>query len=560
MGLSSTSRSDESSNFIAHEPCPSCGSKDNLGRFDDGHGFCFGCNYYEPTTGAGSDHARRHIVSADLILDGKVLPLEKRNISADTCEKFGYTLALFKGQWVQVANYHSPAGDLVAQKVRFANKDFTVLGDLKKAGLFGAQLWGKGKMIVITEGEIDALTVAQVQGLKWPVVSVPNGAAGAKKAIAQNLEYLNNFETVVLMFDSDAPGKKAAQECAEVLGPTRCKIATLPLKDPNEMLMAGRTKELVSAMWDARPYQPEGVLAGSDLLETVLAEDPFESIPYQWEQLNKKTYGMRQGELITICAGTGIGKSAVVRELAYHLGNTMKQKVGLVMLEENTKRSCLGLMGIHANRPLHINRKDCTPAQMTKWFNESVGNGNYWLIDHFGSTESDTLFNRIRYLVTGLDCKWIILDHLSIVVSGIDDGDERKAIDVIMTRLRTLVEELGFGLILVSHLKGIDGKGHENGAEVQLSHLRGSRSIGQLSDLVIALERDQQGDNPNVTIVRLLKNRFSGELGIATYLQYDRESGRLWEVTNPEFLNNNTVENGYDATPQSHVQEEEIPF
>ena len=37
----------EESEFIQHEPCPECGSRDNLARYDDGHAFCFGCNYRE---------------------------------------------------------------------------------------------------------------------------------------------------------------------------------------------------------------------------------------------------------------------------------------------------------------------------------------------------------------------------------------------------------------------------------------------------------------------------------------------------------------------------------
>ena len=44
-----------------------------------------------------------------------------------------------------------------------------------------------------------------------------------------------------------------------------------------------------------------------------------------------------------------------------------------------------------------------------------------------------------------------------------------------MTKLRTLVEECNFGLVVVCHLKRIEGKsGHEEGATTSLSHLRGS--------------------------------------------------------------------------------------
>jgi len=54
-----------------------------------------------------------------------------------------------------------------------------------------------------------------------------------------------------------------------------------------------------------------------------------------------------------------------------------------------------------------------------------------------------------------------------------------------------------------------------------------------LSDMVISLERDSENDNAevrNTTLVRVLKNRFSGDTGPASYLQYDRNTGRQFEV------------------------------
>jgi len=269
----------------------------------------------------------------------------------------------------------------------------------------------------------------------------------------------------------------------------------------------------------------------------VLTEDSSaEAIPYPWVALNEKTYGLRTSEIVLFTAGTGVGKSAVVRELGYYLGQEHKQNVGWIMLEESSKRTALGIMSLHRSLPLHIPkyREQVDEKEMTTLFQETLGTGRHFLIDHFGSGDPDTLMNRIRYLVTGLDCRWIILDHISIIVSGMEEGDERRLIDNIMTKLANLVEELNFGLLLVCHLKRPTGTGHENGAEVTLSQLRGSASLGQLSHLVIGVERDQQGDMPNVSTVRVLKNRFSGETGIGCYLMYEREQGRLYETT-PEF-------------------------
>ena len=137
-------------------------------------------------------------------------------------------------------------------------------------------------------------------------------------------------------------------------------------------------------------------------------------------------------------------------------------------------------------------------------------------------------------MAKALDCKWIILDHLSILVSGQEGDDERKSIDILMTKLRSLVEQTGVGLLLVSHLRRPTGDiGHENGREVTLSHLRGSASIAHLSDCVIALERNQQAHDSmtaNTTMLRILKNRYTGDTGAAGNLLYDRATGRLKEL------------------------------
>ena len=238
----------EDSEFLQKEPCPKCGSKDNLARYSDGHAFCFtqGCGHWEPPTDGGEVPPRNtsgRKVAKDLILDGEVRALPKRRITEDTCAKFGYTVGTSsRGNTVQLAPYFS-GNQLVAQKMRDADKNFVTLGDFKSADLFGQQLWRDGgKKVVVTEGEIDCMTVSQLQGNKWPVVSVPNGAQGAKKALQKHLEWLEQFEEVVLLFDMDEPGLAAMAECAPLFTPGKCKLASLPngFKDPNEMLLAGR--------------------------------------------------------------------------------------------------------------------------------------------------------------------------------------------------------------------------------------------------------------------------------------------------------------------------------
>lgn len=521
----------EESTLVAHGPCDSCGSSDANAEYTDGHSFCFSCQVR--TNGGKSQPVVATKINPDLIPIGNFLALSKRKITEDTARKFGYSTSTFKGHTVQVANYKRN-GQIIAQKIRFPQKDFLMLGNAKECGLFGQHLWRQaGKTLVITEGEVDCLTVSQAMSKdnKWPVVSIPKGAAGAVKAIKAELEFVSSYQKVVIMMDSDEAGQKAAIEIAQLLKPSQAYIAELPAKDPSELMMTGRSHEIINAFWEAKPYRPDGIVQGADIWEDIVAEDSRESIPWPYEGLNTLTHGLRRGELITLTAGSGVGKSQVCREIAYHLVQ-QGETLGYVALEENVKRTALGLMGLAINKPLHISKDGVSDEELKRSFDETVGSGRVYLYDHFGSLSSSHLLDKIRYLAKGCDVGWVILDHLSIAVSGIDNGDERKAIDVLMTELRSLVEETGIGMILVSHLKRPEGnKGYEEGLATSLNSLRGSASISQLSDSVIGLERNQQSeDEANQVTVRVLKNRFSGETGIATKLYFNKDTNRLSEA------------------------------
>lgn len=519
------------SEFVAHEPCPACGSADNLARYTDGHGYCFGCQHYVHAQGGAVAQRREPKVGGDLVA-GDYRPIEARKLDEATLKKFDYRRGEFNGQPCHAATYYDHTGTAVAQKIRLPGKKFTWLGDPRKAVLYGQQLWKEGgRKIVVTEGEIDALSMAQVQGLKWPVVSVPNGAAGAAKSVAKATDFLESFQEVVFMFDMDEPGRAAAVECAELLTPGKARIAELPLKDANEMLVAGRTEELVSAMWQAKVYRPDGIISAADTWQLVLADDTHSSIPYPWLDLNEKTRGLRLAEIVTVCAGTGVGKSTACREWAHHLIQR-GERVGYIALEETVKRTVLGFMSIELNKPLHYDRDGLTEAQLREAWEKTAGTERIFLYDHWGSIESEHLLRKVRQMVRGCGVQWIILDHISIVISGIESTNERKDLDVAMTKLRKLAQELNIGIVLVSHLKRRDGnKGHEQGAEVSLSDLRGSQSIAQLSDIVVAMERDQQAEEgANVAQLRILKNRYTGDTGPAGSVVYNKETGRLTEM------------------------------
>ena len=377
---------------------------------------------------------------------------------------------------------------------------------------------------------------------------IKRGAQSAVKDIKESIEYVESFDNIVICFDKDKQGVEAAKKVASIIKPRKAKIVTLPngYKDANDMLNKGKYQEFTKAWWDAQVYTPSGIIRVSEKQKDFLNRDKKQSVPYPWEGLNKKLIGLRAGELVTLTGGTGLGKSSITRELEHWLVNQTQDNVGIIALEEDWRRTVDGIMSIEADARLYIDsvRDDFEIETLMTMYDKLFAGDRVFIHAHFGTNDIDDIFSKLRYLIVGCDCKWVVVDHLHMLVSALAEGDERRAIDNIMTRLRSMVEETGAGIILVSHLRRVDGnKGHENGISVSLSHLRGSNSIAQLSDCVIALERNQQSEDEleaRTTKLRVLKSRYTGDVGMATSLVYDKETGRLSEYEDNELLNSDS--------------------
>lgn len=532
-----------------HHPCPDqdkCGSSDAASTDENGRVFCFSCNKgfgegastswasdvaYEPKQAPKPSLG----ILQHQLATGSFSGCPTRGITGDTAKLYS---ALHLPDKTLYGYYGKDNPTVpIAVKARYPGKQFPWVGDIKGALLFGQQLFtaGSAKYVTITEGEEDALAAYQLQGSKYPVVSIKNGAAGALKDCKDAYQWLDSFDNIVICFDSDEPGNVAAKEVAQLFG-GKSRIMRHPqgIKDACEYYQKDRTSEFMSAFWKAERYVPDGIIAAESLREALKKPVPAPDLLYPWKGLNSMLRGVYDATLTTWCAGSGVGKSSVLREVVLHALQNTDWNAGLAFLEETPERTLRGLAGLQIGKRIHIDGVDYTASEIDAAF-DTLGLGHrIQLWDHWGSSQIDSVISRLRYMAKAMGCRLLILDHISIVVSGNATSNERQNIDELMTRLRSeVVQQTGCGLHIVSHLTRPDGKPLEEGAKVTLSLLRGSGSIAQLSDTVVAVERNTQDEEPSkrdVLTLRVLKDRLTGSSGVATLLQFNKQTGRMVEL------------------------------
>lgn len=525
----------EQSDFLGHIACPACGSSDANSLYSDGHTHCFNCQHRTFSTEKSTIPFTRGPRMTDM-LHGDFVELPKRGLTEATCRKYGYMVGKDRaGKGVQIANYHDENGAVTSQKLRYADKTFACIGDHKNAALFGQNLWkGTGRRIVVTEGEIDAMSVAQAFGLTWDVVSIPNGAQSAKKALQRSLEFLEGYDQIVLWFDNDEPGREAVSECADLFTPGKCAVAVTGLKDANEVLQKEGAKAVTVAVYNARVYRPDGIVTLEEISERVLATAEI-GRSWPWSKLTAATFGRRLGEVYGFGAGTGVGKTDLFTQCIAHDVMTLKVTVGVIYMEQGVAETGKRTAGKIAGKRFHVPDGSWTQDELVSAWGALKDTGRLFLYDNFGAMDWTTIKAKIRYMVQSLGCEHIYLDHMTALAAAEDD--ERKALEKIMSEAASLAKALNFTLHYVSHLATPEGKPHEEGGRVMIRHFKGSRALGFWSHGMYGLERDQQAADPvmqNLTILRCLKDRFTGNAtGKIFPMTYNAVTGILEESELP---------------------------
>ena len=390
--------------------------------------------------------------------------------------------------------------------------------EIGQAGLFGRNLFDPGshKYVTITEGELDAISLYQV--LQSPVVSV-HSSSSAKLDCSIDRSWLNSFERIYLAFDADGPGRDATRAVANLFDYNKLyQVKFTKYKDANEYLVNGEHEELRNIWWNSKKYVPDTIISSFSDFEKILTEPMKSGISYPFPTLSYMTYGIRTGESVLITAQEGVGKTEIMHTIEHHILKETKDvdgeqiNLGAIFLEEPKKRHLQALSGLTLRMPVHLPDSGVSETEAVRALRELVvADDRLHVYSHFGSDDPDVILDTIRFLASGRSCRYILLDHVNMVVSGLAGENERKALDYFSTRLEMMVKELDFALIMVAHV-------NDEGLT------RGSRYISKVADIRIDASRDIKNEDPierNTIHLMVSKNRFCGRTGPAGRLKFD---------------------------------------
>jgi archaellum biogenesis ATPase FlaH len=506
-----------------------------------------------------------------------------RNVSKETCERFGVRAGLSEKDGKTVEAYYFPSYNQKGKIVGFMKQDitkskeekyhWTTVGSVTISNkLFGQDVTEsisrKRNNLIITEGQWDCLSVYQslvdnVQGTKYEgleplVVSIPLGTANAVEAVLHNEEYIKSHAALTIFFDDDyctpaetAKGIKKGHEAREavasaLLGSDVSLMTISPssgFKDASDYLQAGQSEELAKLVqFGKRVFSAEKISKASDIsLDELLTPRPEGCYIDEFPKLMEKLHGFRGSELVVLTSPSNVGKSTITAKFASAF-ERQGHRVGLMFLEETNKET---LQRIVASK-LKVNYlrfKDkpleCASREdIEKAYNEIVTANSVVMLDHFGSLPIEDLMNKIKHMHLVEGCRFIIIDHLSLLISGLETDNERKVMDLIMTRLAAFCAANDVCVIAVSHINRAGTsdqlkppKGQEDQPywiRVSKESMRSSASLEQLAFVVLGLEPEIMPDRSRGRVrLTVLKNRPWGYLGVADTFKINEDT---WEV------------------------------
>ncbi|CAB4120913.1 Archaeal primase DnaG/twinkle, TOPRIM domain [uncultured Caudovirales phage] len=528
----------------SREPCPKCVlqkgqvSRNNLTIYPDGK-YCQSCGYLE---GKGIP-----------LIPGTIVELATRGINKQTCERYNVRVAQNNYGYLETIFPIYDNGKVVRQKIKSqSDKKQQRFTGSKTTRMFGMNLYSPTKKlpILITEGEEDCLALSQMMP-NLPVISITSGAKGAEKQLLANLEWLSEWKEVILCFDNDAPGQDAVSKCVGIFQPGTIRSAVFPLKDANEMLLAGRIEDAKKAIAAAETIKPSTIVFVEDILSEVLKK-PSYGTQWPWDFMTKITYGCRLGEVYMLAGDTSSGKT----QMMYQIVSTWLRedcKVGLIDLERQNQQTVQRIIAGMINKRIYL--PDCNDfdiEEISKEIEKISGKLALYRPES-GKISLESILINIRYLNKGYKINYFVVDNLTALSSNVKDMKDYEFASYATGQLVQLAKELNVLIFIINHIvkdpiklqaditmadnyqftTNKEGLSWETGRMPEAGHLYGGGKVIKLPDYVIVISRNRMSadDDEHRTIrVKFLKTRFESSFeGHEFRIIYDFKTGQLKE-------------------------------
>lgn len=516
-------------------PCPCGTSSDAFARDHGGGGFCFSCSRQlwqieKDLRGKvlAEDVNETEEVEGDYSEDIEFVHKGYRGLSKSTAEFYDIKTKVVDGEDYS-RGFEYPNGAIKAK--RYGNvprkEKYKWAGEATKAGLFGADKFdpSRFKTVVVTEGEDDAPSFYEASGGRVAGVSVQS-ASSALRDIEADRDFLNRFEKIVIAFDKDDPGQEALRKVMSsgLFDFNKMYyVAFDEYKDANEYAQNGKLPELQRLLKAARKYTPDNIISTFEEIKKALSESHEDEIgTYPTDRLNEMLYGLHRGDVVIIKGMEGIGKTEIFRMMEHHLLKTTECKLGLIHMEEDKSTTIKGVATYELGVPCNLPDSSVSEEDILKGYQSAVSGdeSRLHLYTMFGGDDPDDILDSIRFLVASVGVDVVFLDHITMMVTGTEEGDERRKLDYMSTKLKKMAKELRFCLVMISHVND-DGQ------------TRGSRNITKIANTVLHLDRDKLADDPvdkNSLFVTVEKNRMTGRTGKAGQLFFNPNTFKLEET------------------------------
>lgn len=506
---------------------------------------------------------------------------------------------------------------------------FTVVGVVKVTSkLFGQHVCkvDKKSTIIFTEGEGDVVAARRdllnsLKGTKWEGKIEPNvvglncGVGNAQQSVAHNEKFIRSFKDICCVYDNDEAtevekakgvkkGKEGTEDVAAYLLSQEFYVINFPegIKDVRQWVSTYPKEFAKAVSFNKVKYYPEKVVSLQEVTVKELRKKKKIGLPLKFfPKLTDTLFGFTSAELITVLGPSGSGKSTVTRYMEKDIIDYLRhglpqgyydpenvnivegkarlddyvegEKLGVIRLEEDKEEAINSWYGMElgynpknfANDPESFISEEEHEKIHAQWQEEDIVR----VLDHFGSIPIDELLNKFKQLMA-FGCRWFVLDHISMVISGLRTGDERKELDIVMTHLAAFCKQHNVTILMVSHMSRIQFKpplDRDTGDQlpffypVRKENLRGSASLEQLSWSVIAVEPEEL-PNRSRGRVRLvsLKNRRGKKLGNTDTLWMEEDTGKFidaskWEIEGESYVMNGEVMHCFsDSIPEIIVE------